>query len=81
MMTGSRWRKALGAGALGIFLALAGGTSIAQGAAAAAPLKIGIIGTGAIGGPARAREFDVGTSVYTRVLTARQLRRALQLRE
>ena len=32
-----------------------------------------------VGGLARAREFDVGTPVYTRLMTARELRRALGL--
>jgi hypothetical protein len=32
-----------------------------------------------VGPLARAREFDVGTAVYTRLLTAGQLRRALGL--
>jgi predicted dinucleotide-binding enzyme len=32
-----------------------------------------------VGGLARAREFDVGTAVYTRLMTAPQLRRALGL--
>jgi len=30
-----------------------------------------------VGGLARAREFDVGTPVYTRLLTAAELRKAL----
>jgi 8-hydroxy-5-deazaflavin:NADPH oxidoreductase len=33
-----------------------------------------------VGGLARAREFDVGTAVYTRLLTAPELRRALGLK-
>jgi len=33
-----------------------------------------------VGGLARAREFDVGTDVYTELLTARQLREALGLK-
>jgi 8-hydroxy-5-deazaflavin:NADPH oxidoreductase len=33
-----------------------------------------------VGGLARAREFDVGTDVYTEVLTAKQLREALALK-
>jgi 8-hydroxy-5-deazaflavin:NADPH oxidoreductase len=33
-----------------------------------------------VGSLARAREFDVGTSVYTRLLTAAQLRQALNLK-
>jgi 8-hydroxy-5-deazaflavin:NADPH oxidoreductase len=34
-----------------------------------------------VGGLARAREFDVGTKVYTRLLTAKQLREELGLKE
>jgi 8-hydroxy-5-deazaflavin:NADPH oxidoreductase len=34
-----------------------------------------------VGGLARAREFDVGTKVYTRLLTAKQLRAELGLKE
>ena len=34
----------------------------------------------AVGGLARAREFDVGTDVYTELLTAKQLREALGLK-
>jgi len=34
-----------------------------------------------VGGLARAREFDVGTKVYTRLLTAQQLRAELGLKE
>ena len=33
-----------------------------------------------VGGLSRAREFDVGTMPYTRVLTAAQLRQALKLK-
>ena len=33
-----------------------------------------------VGGLARAREFDVGTKVYTELLTATQLREALGLK-
>jgi predicted dinucleotide-binding enzyme len=33
-----------------------------------------------VGGLARAREFDVGTDVYTELLTAKQLREALGLK-
>ena len=33
-----------------------------------------------VGPLARAREFDVGTAVYTRLLTAPQLRQALRLK-
>jgi predicted dinucleotide-binding enzyme len=33
-----------------------------------------------VGGLARAREFDVGTAVYTRLMTAAQLRQALALK-
>jgi 8-hydroxy-5-deazaflavin:NADPH oxidoreductase len=34
-----------------------------------------------VGGLDRAREFDVGTKVYTRLLTAKQLRAELGLKE
>ena len=34
-----------------------------------------------VGGLARARDFDVGTKVYTRLLTAKQLRAELGLKE
>jgi hypothetical protein len=33
-----------------------------------------------VGGLARAREFDVGTPVYTRLMTAPELRAALGLK-
>ena len=33
-----------------------------------------------VGGLARAREFDVGTKVYTQLQTAKQLREALGLK-
>ena len=33
-----------------------------------------------VGGLSRAREFDVGTAVYTRLMTAPQLRQALNLK-
>jgi len=32
-----------------------------------------------VGGLSRAREFDVGTPVYTRLMTASELRKALHL--
>ena len=34
----------------------------------------------AVGGLARAREFDVGTPVYVRGMTAAELRKALKLK-
>jgi hypothetical protein len=40
-------------------------------------MKIGLIGSGRVGGLARAKDFDAGTAVFGKAMTAAEVRRTL----
>ena len=58
----------------------AGGDGAADGLGAFPHADQTVTGTVVVGGLARARTFDVGTPVYTKVMGAAELRKALGLK-